>query len=264
MKKMVLSLACVLALGVSKADNDGFCGIKNTCFKNGENVSMYVFYTVMGAWFHAGTAKFTTVLEKLDNKPVWHFTGTGETLSSYDWIYKVRDSYESYVDTTTMQPIKFVRNVNEGSYKKHENVSFNKSTNTAVAKDGVFKVPDCIQDVVSMVYYARNINFEKYKVDEKITFDIFLDNQVYHMYMRYMGKETIKTRYGKFRCIKLKPLLLKSSTFEGGEKMTAYLSDDLNHLPIRIESGISVGSVKVDMMMYSNLRYPLTSLIDIR
>lgn len=264
MKKMVLSIAAVLTLGISKADNDGFCGIKNNCFKNGENVSMYVFYTVMGAWFHAGTAKFTTVLEKLDNKPVWHFTGTGETLSSYDWIYKVRDSYESYVDTTTMQPLKFVRNVNEGTYKKHENVTFNKSTGTAIGKDGVFKIPDCIQDVVSMVYYARSINFDKYKVDEKITFDIFLDNQVYHMYMRYMGKETIKTRYGKFRCIKIKPLLLKSSTFEGGEKMTAYLSDDMNHLPIRIESGISVGSVKVDMMMYSNLRYPLTSLIDIR
>lgn len=264
MKKLIITLTALLTLGIGKADNEGFCDIRNSCFKNGENVSFYVFYTLAGIWVHAGTAKFVTTLESMNNKPVWHFTGTGETLSSYDWIYRVRDKYESYVDTSTMQPVKFVRNVDEGGYKKHENVSFNRAANTAIAKDGVFKVPSCIQDVMSQVYYARNINFDKYKPDDKVTFDIFLDNQVYHMYIRYLGRETIKTRYGKFKCIKFKPLLLKSSIFEGGEKMTVWLSDDMNHLPVRIESAISVGSVKVDMMMYQNLRHPLTSLLSIR
>ena len=264
MKKLIITLTAILTLGVSKADKEGFCKINNFCFKNNENVSFFVFYTFAGIWLHAGTAKFTTALETMNNKPVWHFTGTGETLPGYDWIYRVRDRYESYVDTQTMQPMKFIRNVDEGGYKKYENVSFNKTTNTAIAKDGVFKVPPCIQDVMSQVYYARNINFDKYKVDDKISFDIFLDNEVYHMYIRYLGRETIKTRYGKFKCIKFKPLLLKSSMFEGGEKMTVWVSDDLNRLPIRIESAISVGSVKVDMMMYNNLRHPLTSLISIR
>lgn len=264
MKKVVITLATVFTLGLSKADNEGFCSIRNSCFQQGENISLYVFYTLAGIWVHAGTAKFVTTLEKMNNKPVWHFAGTGETLSSYDWIYKVRDRYESYVDTQTMQPIKFIRSVDEGSYKKYENVSFNRVTNTAIAKDGVFKVPSCIQDVMSQVYYARNINFDKYNPGDKVTFDIFLDNQVYHMYIRYLGRETIKSKYGKFKCIKFKPLLLKSSIFEGGEKMTVWLSDDMNHLPIRIESAISVGSIKVDMMMYQNLRHPLTSLISIR
>ncbi|MEO7310004.1 MAG: DUF3108 domain-containing protein [Chitinophagaceae bacterium] len=264
MKKLLFTSLAILALGIGKADTDGFCKINNFCFKNGENVSLYVFYTFAGIWVHAGTAKFTANLETLNNKPVWHFTGTGETLSSYDWIYKVRDRYESYVDTQTMQPLKFIRSVDEGSYKKYENVTFNKTTNTAIARDGVFKTPSCIQDVISQVYYARNINYDNYKVDDKITFDIFLDNEVYHMYIRYLGKETIKTRYGKFKCIKFKPLLLKSSMFEGGEKMTVWIGDDMNRLPIRIESSISVGSVKVDMMMYNNIRYPLTSLIGIR
>ncbi len=81
------------------------------------------------------------------------------------------------------------------------------------------------------------------------------------MYIRYLGKETIKTKYGKFKAIKFKPLLLKGSIFEGGEKMTVWVSDDANHLPLRIESPISVGSVKIDMMEYSNLRYPLTSMV---
>jgi len=92
---------------------------------------------------------------------------------------------------------------------------------------------------------------------------MFLDNEVYEMYVRYLGKETIRTKYGKFRAIKFKPLLIKGTIFEGGEKMTVWVSDDRNHVPIRIESPISVGSVKIDMISYKNLRYPLTSLVSL-
>ena len=64
--------------------------------------------------------------------------------------------------------------------------------------------------------------------------------------------------------IKFKPLLIKGSIFEGGEKMTVWISDDPNRIILRAESPIAVGSVKVDMMAHRNLRYPLTSLIKTR
>jgi hypothetical protein len=67
----------------------------------------------------------------------------------------------------------------------------------------------------------------------------------------------VKTKYGKFNAIKLKPLLLKGSVFDGGEKMTIWVTDDANHIPVRAESPIVVGSVKIDLMQYENLKYPL-------
>jgi hypothetical protein len=216
---------------------------------------------VVGIYVNAGTASFTTTLEKLNNKTVYHIVGDGRSNSSYDWIFKVRDRYETWIDTTNLQPMKFVRNVDEGGYKKYQSVTFNQQTNTVITNDGVYKVSNCIQDVLSSIYYARNIDFNKYKMNDKIPFDMFLDNEVFHLYIRYLGKETIKTKYGKFKAIKFKPLLVKGTMFEGGEKMTVWVSDDPNHIPLRIESPISVGSVKVDMMQYKNLRYPLTSLI---
>jgi hypothetical protein len=157
--------------------------------------------------------------------------------------------------------LKFVRDVNEGGYKKYQNVSFNKTANTAITNDGLFKVPTCVQDVVSAVFYARNIDFTKLRPNDRIAFDMFLDNEVFNMYIRYLGKETIKTKYGKFRAIKFKPLLIKGTIFEGGEQMVVWITDDENHIPVRIESPISVGKVKIDMMSHENLRYPLTSLI---
>ncbi len=207
------------------------------------------------------TATFNTSLENIGSTPVYHVVGEGTSNSSYDWIFKVRDRYESYIDTATLQPYKFIRKVDEGGYKKYENVTFNQRTNNAVSSAGTFQVPNCIQDVISAVYYARNINFDNYKVNDLIPFNMFLDNQVYNLHIRYLGKEKVKTKYGKFHSIKFKPLLINGTIFEGGEKMTVWVTDDKNHMPIRIESPIKIGSIKVDMMQYRNSRYPVSSLI---
>jgi hypothetical protein len=161
-------------------------------------------------------------------------------------------------------PYKFIRNVDEGGHKIYNNVTFNQETNTAVSTNGVFKITDCIQDVVSSMYYARNIDFSKYKPGDKIPFDMYLDDEIYHLYLRYLGRDKVKNRYVKFNAFKFKTLLVKGSMFDGGEKMTAWVGDDENRLLLRVETPISVGSVKVDMMGYSGLRYPLKSLISVR
>lgn len=263
MKKLVF-IVILISIASRLTAGDDFCGIRNNSFLAGESISLIIFYNALGLYVNAGTANLTVSSERLFNKPVYHITGTGATNSKYDWIFKVRDRYETYIDTATLQPYKFIRNVDEGGYKKYENITFNQAANTAITTGGVFKVPNCIQDVVGSVYYARNINFNNYKPGDKIPFNLFLDNEVYNMYIRYEGKETVKTRYGKFRAIKFKPLLVKGTIFEGGERMTVYLSDDGNKIPLRIESPLLVGSVKVDMMSYENLKYPLSSLIRIR
>ena len=247
-----------------KPPYEEFCGIRNTSFQDGERITMKVYYSTLGMYIGAGEAEFTTTIERYNGKPVYHCIGDGKSYSFFDNFFKVRDRYESYIDTANLLPYKFVRNVNEGGYKKYNNVTFNQGTRTAVSTNGVFKVSNCIQDVVSSVYYARNINFDKYKAGDKIPFDMFLDDEVYHLYIRYVGKEKVKTRYGKFNAIKIKPLLVKGTIFEGGEKMEAWISDDPNHLLLRVESPIAVGSIKVDMMGYRNLRYPLSSFLDLR
>ncbi len=263
MKKNGILLLLIFSLQ-SFSTGEEFCGIRNRAFQDGENITFNVFYSVIGLYVNAGSANFTITGEQLNNRRVYHVLGSGSSNPSYDWIFKVRDSYESYIDTASLQPLKFVRDINEGGFKKYENVTFNHQANTAVTTNGVFKVPNCTQDVLSSIYYARNIDFGRYQSGDKIPFTMFLDNEIYNLYIKYLGKEVIKTKYGKFNAIKFKPLLVKGTLFEGGEKMTVWVSDDANHIPLRIESPIVVGSIKVDMMQYRNLRYPLSSMISFR
>lgn len=259
--KIVKYGLCLLTLFVqAKGPNDNFCGIHNTTTQNGEEISYTVFYSLAGMNVAAGSATFSNKLEYLNGKPVFHVVGMGGSNPRYDWIYKVRDKYESYIDTSTMQPLKFVREVHEGSNKEYERINFNRHENMAVTDSGVYKVPSCIQDVLSATYYARNIDFNKLKKGDKIPFQMFLENKVNNLYIRYLGKEEIKTKYGKFKAIKFSALLIPGTIFKGGEEMTVWVSDDPNRVAVRIESQILIGSVKVDMSGYKNLRYPLSSL----
>jgi hypothetical protein len=269
-KFLLLFLSIVLVLGLNAetpvltTPSDDFCDIRNTSFKNGEQLNYVVYYSIIGLYVNAGNATLTTNLERMNNRPVYHIIGAGKSNSSYNWISKVNNRYETFIDTGAMQPVKFIRDVHEGNHKKYENITFNRKASTAITNDGVYKVPDCVQDLVSCLYYARNINFNKYKPGDKISFSMFLDNEVYNMYIRYVGKEDVKTKYGKFRAIKFKPLLIKGTVFEGGEKMSVWVTDDANRVPLRVESSLAVGSIKVDMMGYKNLRYPMTSLKSLR
>jgi Protein of unknown function (DUF3108) len=262
----LFSTICILVLmGLSlplKADND-FCGTRNTAFLPGEVLTYKVYYSAAHLFnIVGGEASFSNTLERLNGKDVYHVIGSGSTNGFADKFFKVRDRYESYIDTATLQPYKFIRNVSEGGYKTYENVSFIKNANTAVTSTGVYQVPSCVQDVLSAIFYARNIDYSRMKVNDTIPFAMFLDRKVYHLYIRYLGKETIRTSYAKFRAIKFRPLLIKGTMFEGGEKMTVWVSDDPNHIALRIESPITVGKVRVDMINPKNLRYPLSSLID--
>jgi len=262
--KKVILLVFILFVSKFLSAGGDFCGLRNTAFQEGEVINYNVYYSIIGLYINAGSASFEVNQEKLINKPVYHVIGKGSSNSNYDWIFKVRDKYESFIDTNTLQPLKFIREVNEGGYKINENVTFNKDANTATTTKGIVKIPACIQDVISSIYYARNIDYSRYNPDEKIPFTMFLDNEIYNLYIKYIGREEIKTRYGKFKAIKFSPLLVKGTIFSGGEKMMVWVTDDANHIPIRIESPISVGSVKVDMMGYKGLRYPLSSLISKR
>lgn len=263
MNKLKISLLTFsfMIWGSLQGFSQDFCGLKNNSFWEGEKLSFKVYYNMGIIWVSAGLASFNTTLETLNGRKVYHITGDGKTLKSYEWFYKVRDRYETFIDAETMLPAKFVRNVNEGGFKFYNSVTFNQSIGQAISTNGVFSVPRCIQDVLSAIYYARNIDYDQYKVNAKIPFSMFLDDQVYNLYIRYLGKERITTKYGTFNAIKIKPLLIEGTIFKEGEKMTIWVSDDNNHIPLRVDSPILVGSIKVDLVGYQKLRNPFTSLI---
>lgn len=260
-KKIVACILLVFTATRVAAQSD-FCSARNTSFKEGEKLTFRVYYNMGFIWINAGNATFTANLEDMNGHKVYHVTGEGRTAKSYEWFYKVKDKYETYINKESLAPERFVRNVHEGSTKIFQDVTFDHEKGVAISNSKSFTISKCTQDVLSAIYFARNIDYSKFNPGDKIPFSMFLDDKLYSLYIKYLGKEEIRTKMGTYRAIKIAPLLIEGSIFEGGEKMTVWVSDDQNHLPLRVDSPILVGSIKVDLMEYDNLRNAFSSVVN--
>ncbi len=129
-------------------------------------------------------------------------------------------------------------------------------------KDSAVVLENGTNDLLSMVYMARNIDFESYAVGAKIPIRMIVDGKCYDLYIRYLGKEVVETREDrKFRCLKFRPLLVPGTIFKSGEDMTVWVTDDLNRIPIIVEAKVLIGSVKALFVGVKGARNPITAEI---
>jgi hypothetical protein len=239
-------------------------------FKPGEKITYEAYYNWGFIWVHAGDVQFSVNQKSYLSRQAYYFEAAGNSLKSYDWMYKVRDRFQAIVDKETFSPMWFEKNTQEGSYKSYENYVFTLSgkvfstvenTNKPYTKDTLFATP-CTFDLLTLIYYTRNINFDNYKLNEKIPLKTIMDNHVYPIYLRYLGKETIKTRDGKkFRCIKFSALLIEGTIFKGGEDMNIWVTEDENRIPVLVEAKILIGSVKAYLNTVEGASHEMSALV---
>jgi len=237
------------------------CNNRDVSYGAGESLTFNVYYNVGLLWIYTGNANLSIADEVCKGKSSYHVTGVGKTAKSYELFFKVNDRYETFIDKETMLPMKFIRDVSEGNIKIKNNITFNQTKNKALSDTTTFKIPKCTQDMLSAIYFARNIDFDKYGPGDRIQFNLFLDNKVYSLYIKYLGKEKIKTKMGEYNAIKISPQVITGSIFKDDDKLTVWVSDDANHLPLRVSTPILVGSIKVDLVGYDNLRNPFASML---
>lgn len=248
------------------------CTVRNKSFQAGEKCDYQIYYNWGALWMSAGEATFSCELTKLNNIDAFHFIGTGATYPKYDWFFMVRDRYESYADTTKLKPLRFKRLVHEGptnmvddyvfNFSKKEVYSYSKKNRKDSRLDSV-KTSECTNDVMTAIFYARSLDFSKYKLRDTIPITFVLDGEVFPSYIRYLGKEVIHSDVlGNVRCIKFKPKLIEGTLFKGGEGMTVWVTDDANRMPVYVETPIIVGSVKVYLKSYTGLKYKLNCQVE--
>jgi hypothetical protein len=248
------------------------CTPRNNVFKENEIFNYKIYYNWGAIWMAAGEASFSAVKTELNGQPVYHFVGLGSTYPKYDWFYKVNDRYESYADTLTLKPLRFKRDAKEGGNYTFDDYVFNqrkKKVYTASKRDSKptildsISITSCTNDVLTAIYNTRCIDFTKYKIKDTIPVTFVLDGEVFPSYVRYLGTEVIKSELlGYVRCIKFRPKLIEGTLFKGGEGMTVWVTDDMNRMPVYVETPIIVGTIKVQLLKYSGLRNKMDCLVE--
>lgn len=243
------------------------CGQKNQlAYQAGERISYDVVYNWGVIWVSAGEVMFEVSDTLYKQKEAYWFKGYGKSLKKWDWMYKVRDSFDAIGTKNQLAPLWFFRNTREGSHYTQNQYWYNANQKHIKAsvwnsdleekEDRKVAYENCVWDVLSAIYYARNLNFDQYAVDDKIPINLIINGKIYDLYIRYLGKEEFEARNGNtYKTIKFKPLLVSGTIFDGGEDMTVWVSDDENKIPIQVEAKILVGSVKAILSDFKGLKH---------
>lgn len=246
---------------VSYGNGESLPNVNNTAFKEGEILTYRLHYGAL----NAGIAVLEVKPQVLDvsGRKVYHIVANGYTNGAADWFFKVRDRYETYMDKDALVPWLFVRRVDEGGFKFSQDYIFNHYTKKVDVGNGEkFDVPVGIQDMVSAFYTARSLDLSNAKPGDIFSINSFVDKEIWPLKIKFIGRETIKTDIGKIKCLKFRPIVQKGRVFKKEEDLNVWISDDKNHIPIRAQADIIIGSVKMDITSANNLFNPLSKVND--
>jgi hypothetical protein len=260
MKKLFFTLTFLsLVYSLVAGQGDAMRKVENKAFKAGEVLEYRVHYGFMDAGI--ARLEIQNDLKPIGTRNCFHIIGTGKSVGAFDWFFKVRDRYESFLDSQALVPWLFLRNIEEGTYKKIQNVSFNHAKKTATSEKATVATPENVQDLVSSYYFARTLDYSNAKPGDLFAFDAYFDDEIIPMKLKFVGREKIKTKSGTFNSLKFHPQLLVGRVFKDADDMTIWVSDDENKVVIRAEAEILVGSVKMDLKDYSGLANEFTSKV---
>jgi len=238
--------------------NNSMRRVEQDAITTGEVLRYKVHYGVVNA--AEAVIDVDPEIHRVNNRPCYKANVYGKTIGSFDFFLRIRDTWRSYIDTTAILPQHFYRNIEEGKYRKKENVNFDHHRNLALVESkrtGTYKIPDNIQDIVSGFFYLRTLNLDRYRNGDQIRLQGFFDEEIFDFTIVFRGRETVETKAGKIRTFKLVPKMPDNKLFAGPDAISVYLSDDKNKVPVLIQAEMLVGSVKVDLYKASGLRYKL-------
>jgi hypothetical protein len=253
------------------ADDRGIepCSIENQTFQGGEEIVYKLYYNWNFVWMTAGEVTFR--VKEVGNQ--YQFSVIGASYKSYDWFFPVNDRYDTYVDKETLLPSVSVKTIEEGDYRLYDKTILNQRAKKAevlrgktkdTAKQHYIDIDGCMHDMVSILYYTRNINFEDFKPGQRFPVKIFMDTKTYPLSVKYIGKEANKAvkGAGKYNTIAFSPEVVAGKVFKENAQMKVWATDDNNKIPVLIESPLSVGSVKAVLKSYRGLKYDLTAKVE--
>lgn len=233
--------------------------IDHNAFQVGEKLEFKLAYGIINAGVAIIEVRETTMT--VQDRKLLHIVGTGKSVGGFDWFFKVRDRYETYIDEDGVFPWLFIRRINEGGYKKAQDYKFFQNKGYVVnQKKETYEIPHGVQDMLSSFYYARTIDFSNIKKGDTFEFDSFVDEEIYPLKVRFSGYENIDIKKGKFRCMVFNPVVQEGRVFKTDDDLMVYISADENKIPVLVKAKVLVGSIRMELTDYENLANPIAKL----
>lgn len=240
----------------SSSSEGEFRVLENKAFKEGEKLVFDVDY----GFVTAGIATMEVPrIKRISGRNAYHVTFEVNTVPSFDVFYKVRDRYETYIDTEGLFPWRFEQHIREGGYTRDFSAFFDQRKGKAKTSEGEYEIPLYVNDIVSAFYFARTLDYSGMKVNDRIKLQNFYKDKVYDLDVKYLGIETIEVPAGKFECIVVEPMVREGGLFKHEGNIVIWLTNDELKVPTKVRTKVVIGYVEAKLTNYQGLAGQITA-----
>lgn len=242
MKKTILFVALFFIISSFTADS-------SYQIKSGEKLVYAGSYNMSGLMTQIAQVTMSTENVTTSKNNYLHLSCELSTYTKWDSFFKIRDIYESYVNPSTLKPSLYKRSIDEGGYTKKEKYTFkgtnvkstvNKRNRPETQKS--FTIGANTQDVISLLYKVRTLDFSKFKTGQTQSMMIVFDEKEIPVTLKFMGKETVNAgNLGKKECYKIS-IGAKTDALRGKDKNLIWLTTDSKKIPAFLQFSIPVGT----------------------
>lgn len=247
------------------------CDRNNTAFKAGESLTYDLYFNWKFIWIKAGTASYKISSSQYDGKEALRTDLLFQSNKRCSSVFPMKDTLISYT-TPKLTPLYFRKGAFEGKRYTVDEVWYDYSGGKCNLKqkfldrhgkihDTTHSSAECNYDMLSILNVARSFDAANYKKGHRIYFPMATGKKVEEQILIYQGKEEFEANDDvTYRCLVFTLLDYEEKKKEK-ELLRFYITDDANHLPVRIDFFLRFGTAKAFYVSGKGLRNPQTSII---
>jgi len=234
-------------------------------FSVGEHLSFRLRY----GFVTAGSAEMKVLpLVEKDGDAYLQFQSTARSSRTFDWFYKVRDVVNSFVNPSTLLPVRFEKRLREGGYKADTFVDYFQNDSLAeitfirytdnmkIKKKETYrvKIPYGVHDALSSLYFVRTFSLLP---GDSVFIIAHEKKKVYPLRIDVLKRETIHVRAGTFRCVQIEPRLAGEGIFKHKGRLRIWLTDDSLKIPVQMTTEVIVGHITAELTSIKGISVPI-------
>jgi hypothetical protein len=166
----------------------------------------------------------------------------------------VNDSFESVIDAEKFCSLQMTKKLREGKRQRdvfltfdsrsrkghYEAFDVSKSPKIRLKNEDSTDVPECVQDVLSAIYFAR---LQELKPDLQFPVTIGDDGRIREIQVKVLKAEPVDVLGRKNAALKLEANSVFGGLFKESGTFYVWVSDDAHKVPLKFEAKIKLGKV---------------------
>lgn len=207
-------------------------------------------YAVSWRGLPAGNAELVAVPDRtILNR--WKATAKASSVGYVSNIYPVEDEYQSQFRSPGFCSLGIHKQIQEGDRHREVKLDFDPRRRLARLEDRdaaghappkveQFAIPDCVQDILSAVYYARSLPLT---IGKSFEFPLNDGSKTIQIHVDVQAEEEVATGIGKLQAIRVEPDVFSGHLFSGKGRIFVWFTKDARRIPVQLRAQISVGTI---------------------